>query len=119
MEQRFGHDFSQVRVHMDADSGESAKTLGARAYTVGRDIVFAAGQYAPNLESGRRLLAHELVHTMQQEGGALRLQMTPGFTAGGCAAEAESVDEQRDEASYAGLMAHLQIQNFFFRQSRF
>ncbi|MCZ6619879.1 MAG: DUF4157 domain-containing protein [Gammaproteobacteria bacterium] len=66
MESRFGHDFSQVRVHTDAKATESAGELTARAYTAGRDIVFAAGQYAPKTTEGRQLLAHELTHVVQQ-----------------------------------------------------
>lgn len=66
MESRLGHDFSRVRVHADANAVESARSLGARAYTVGPTIVFGAGQFAPETPSGRRLLAHELVHVMQQ-----------------------------------------------------
>ena len=68
MESRFGHDFSEVRVHTDVRAGESARALGARAYTVGPEIVFGAGEYAPGTAEGRRLLAHELVHVIQQEG---------------------------------------------------
>src|SRR5712692_284709 len=66
MEPRFGHDFSQVRVHTDAQAGESARAVNARAYTVGHNIVFDAGQYAPETSAGRRLLAHELTHVLQQ-----------------------------------------------------
>jgi len=66
MEPRFGHDFSGVRVHTDAKAVESARTVDALAYTVGHDVVFGAGQYAPGTSAGRRLLAHELVHTIQQ-----------------------------------------------------
>ncbi|HEY2290598.1 MAG TPA: DUF4157 domain-containing protein [Thermoanaerobaculia bacterium] len=66
MESRFGHDFSRVRVHDDARAAESARTVGALAYTVGRDVVFNAGQYAPRTDGGRRLLAHELTHVIQQ-----------------------------------------------------
>ncbi|MBV8900942.1 MAG: DUF4157 domain-containing protein [Verrucomicrobia bacterium] len=115
MEQRFGQDFSQVRVHTDAKSAESARAVNARAYTVGRDIVFGAGQYAPETETGRRLLAHELVHTTQQRGGVVRVQRA-GTPAGGCAAKADTVDEQKDEASLAGRLAHQQIQSFFYPQ---
>ncbi|PSR15932.1 hypothetical protein C8255_20535 [filamentous cyanobacterium CCP3] len=61
-EPRFGQDFSHVRVHTD----ESAKALGARAYTVGRNIVFGNGQYKPDIMSGRQLIAHELAHVLQQ-----------------------------------------------------
>ena len=74
MEPRFGHDFSQVKIHADAKAAESAQAIGARAYTVGRDIVFAAGQYAPGTSAGQRLLAHELTHVVQQNGRAVSLQ---------------------------------------------
>jgi len=67
MEPRFGYDFSQVRVHTDARADESARAVDALAYTVGKDVVFLEGQYAPNTSNGRRLLAHELTHTVQQE----------------------------------------------------
>jgi len=66
METRFGHDFSQVRVHTDATAGASARQVGAQAYTVGQHIVFAAGQYTPGTQVGQRLLAHELTHVVQQ-----------------------------------------------------
>ncbi|MDQ3803243.1 MAG: DUF4157 domain-containing protein [Acidobacteriota bacterium] len=68
MESRFGHDFSRVRVHSDERAAESARAVGARAYTVGNDIVFASSQYAPQSPAGRGLLAHELAHTIQQAG---------------------------------------------------
>ena len=68
IEPRFGHDFGQVRVHTDEKAAESAQTLRARAYTLGRHIVFAQGQYRPHLTEGRRLLAHELAHVAQQQG---------------------------------------------------
>jgi Domain of unknown function (DUF4157) len=67
MEPRFGHDFSKVRVHTDAEAAESAQAVNALAYTVGRDVVFGAGQYAPQTSEGRRLLAHELTHVVQQQ----------------------------------------------------
>ena len=66
MEQRFGHDFGNVRVHLDARAAASARSLNALAYTVGSDIVFRAGAFAPDNLSGRRLLAHELTHVVQQ-----------------------------------------------------
>jgi hypothetical protein len=69
-EDRFGHDFSQVRIHTDARSAESARAVNARAYTVGREVVFDSGRYAPGTRDGRRLLAHELTHVMQQRGVA-------------------------------------------------
>jgi hypothetical protein len=70
MEQRFGHDFSRVRVHRDAKAAESALAVNALAYTVGHDLVFGMDQYAPDTAAGRRLLGHELAHVIQQGGGA-------------------------------------------------
>lgn len=67
-EPRFGYDFSQVRVHTDARAAETARALDARAYTIGRDIAFRAGKYAPETTIGKRLLAHELIHVIQQNG---------------------------------------------------
>lgn len=66
MEPRFGHDFSQVRVHTNAQAARSAQSVNALAYTVGRHIAFDEGQYRPDTQPGRRLVAHELVHVMQQ-----------------------------------------------------
>jgi hypothetical protein len=68
-ERRFGHDFGAVRLHTDATAAASAKAAHAAAYTVGQRIVFAAGRFDPGTPSGRRLLAHELAHTVQQPAG--------------------------------------------------
>ncbi len=68
MEPRFGHDFSHVRVHTDAQAAQSARAVSALAYTVGRDVVFAAGQHAPGTTAGRQLMAHELTHVVQHRG---------------------------------------------------
>src|SRR5215218_8615211 len=68
MESRFGHDFSRVRVHTDTLASESAESVNALAYTVGRDVVFGDGLYAPGTSDGRGLLAHELAHVVQQTG---------------------------------------------------
>ncbi len=74
---RFGHDFSGVRVHTDEHAAASARAVNATAYTVGRDIVFDRGAYAPGTPAGRRLLAHELAHVVQQRGGISRLMRQP------------------------------------------
>lgn len=66
MEPRFGHDFGHIRVHTDARAAESASAVGALAYTVGQNVVFAGGRYAPHTKQGRKLLVHELTHTIQQ-----------------------------------------------------
>jgi len=67
-ERAWGHDFSAVRIHADEDAARSAEAVGAHAYTVGRDVVFARGRYEPGSERGHRLLAHELTHVRQQQG---------------------------------------------------
>ncbi len=74
MENRFGADFSRVRVHTDRAAAASAHTLGAHAYTTGEHLVFANGRYAPHTRGGLWLLAHELAHTVQQRLGGDRAQ---------------------------------------------
>lgn len=69
MEPRFGHVFSGVRIHTDTKAAEAAQAINALAFTVGRDVVFGAGQYVPGTSSGQRLLAHELTHVIQQGRG--------------------------------------------------
>lgn len=68
MEQRFGHDFSRVRVHVGGAAEQSTRELNATAYTVGNDVVFGSGRFAPQTNAGQRLLAHELTHVVQQGG---------------------------------------------------
>ncbi|MGZ5016906.1 MAG: eCIS core domain-containing protein [Methylobacter sp.] len=68
MEQRFGQDFSRVRVHSGTTAEQSAWDVEAQAYTAGHNIVFGAGRFAPGTREGRRLLAHELTHVVQQSG---------------------------------------------------
>jgi len=77
MEQRLGHDFSRVRLHDDETAARSALDVSAKAYTVGHDVVFGAGQFAPGTPEGGRLLAHELGHVRQQSGGVTGVQRTP------------------------------------------
>jgi Domain of unknown function (DUF4157) len=72
MEDRFRHDFTGVRVHNDAGAASSARAINARAYTLGNDVVFGAGQYSPDSGDGRRLLAHELAHVVQQSGATAK-----------------------------------------------
>lgn len=71
MEPRFGHDFSAVRVHSDGRAAESARAVSAHAYTVGNHVAFGEGKYQPGSEVGRRLLAHELAHVVQQGDASL------------------------------------------------
>lgn len=72
MEARFGHDFGKVRVFADERAAASAHAVDALAYTVGRNVVFGEGQYAPATEAGKKLLAHELTHTVQQSQADVR-----------------------------------------------
>jgi len=74
MEPRFGHDFSQVRVHTDEKAHESAQAANALAYTVANKMVFRQGQYAPGTIAGKRLLAHELAHVIKQRSQVNGLQ---------------------------------------------
>ncbi|MDO9236679.1 MAG: DUF4157 domain-containing protein [Aquabacterium sp.] len=90
MEQRFGHDFSRVRVHSGAAAEQSARELNALAYTAGRDIVFDAGKFAPSTNDGRRLLAHELTHVVQQRGQRVASQMKLAVSTPGDAGEREA-----------------------------
>jgi len=68
-EPRFGHDFSRVRVHTDSRAAEIARLINAKAFTTGKNIVFSNGQHSPGTSTGRRLLAHELTHVIQQRKG--------------------------------------------------
>ncbi|HEY2714260.1 MAG TPA: DUF4157 domain-containing protein [Chthoniobacterales bacterium] len=95
IECRFGRDFSNVRVHTDAQAAQSAQAVNALAYTVGRDIVFGDGLYSPGTIAGRRLIAHELTHVAQQSGNSL----TPALLHVG--SEADPAETEADRASRA------------------
>jgi lipoprotein-anchoring transpeptidase ErfK/SrfK len=118
MEPRFGHDFSRVRVHTDARAVASAQAIGALAYTRGRDIVFGAGQYAPNTTEGQRLLAHELTHVVQQGDAAVQSTLMQGQQGDVYEQEAEQVSErvmgaasgQRPELRVAPYISMIQRQ---------
>jgi Domain of unknown function (DUF4157) len=81
MEQRFGYDFSKVRIHTDAVAAQSAREVNANAYTVGHHVVFGARQFAPATHQGRRLIAHEFTHVVQQAGVGEETATSP-MTAG-------------------------------------
>lgn len=66
-EPRFGVDFSKIKIHTDTGAAEAAEAINAKAFTKGNDIVFAKGQYQPETMEGKKLIAHELVHTLQQK----------------------------------------------------
>jgi len=97
MEPRFGHDFSDVRVHTDSRAAESAAAVSALAYTVGQSVVFGAGQFAPGTGAGRRLLAHELTHTVQQQANhasSMQGKLTVSWPGDAGEREAEAVEQQ-------------------------
>lgn len=103
-ETRFGHNFSGVRLHTDASAAESARVVGAHAYTVGASVVFGAGQYQPQTPEGQMLLAHELTHVVQQAGAqaepSAQLQL----------GEADTAPEQQAEARAWQVMQSAQRQ---------
>jgi hypothetical protein len=78
METKLGHDFSSVRVHDDGPAAASAKSVQAHAYTVGEHVVFGEGRYQPESSDGRRTLAHELTHVVQQRRGPVDGTPAPG-----------------------------------------
>jgi hypothetical protein len=92
MEERYREDFTAVRVHVDQGAASSAEALHAHAYTVGDHVVFNRGQYAPHGAAGRRLLAHELAHVVQQRRPA-------GAFAGSQQAERDAHDAAHQVAS--------------------
>ena len=94
MEEQFGHDFSNVRIHIDSKAAESARSIHARAYAVCNKIAFDTGNYAPQTAEGKQLLAHELTHTLQQSAPAGRVQRAaPSF---------EKLDQQYQQAVESG-----------------
>ena len=109
MESRFGQDFGDVKIHDDQKAAESAGAINAKAYTSGNNIVFNNSQYSPDSNSGKRLLAHELTHVVQQKGkskagvSASDIQRDPGSPAGGCGV-------CYGAPKFAGSAAHLIIQ---------
>ena len=97
MEPRFGHDFSNVRVHADPKAAQSAHAVDALAYTVGSHIVFGANQHAPYQSAGRELLAHELAHVVQQQ------HVTPGATVNNISQPNDPGETSADQLSHAAL----------------
>ena len=94
-ETALGQSFDRVRTHTDAASVETAEALGARAFTVGQNIVFGAGEYAPETRAGKELLAHELTHVVQQSGGSL--EDAPRTQEPGTMGEGHAAQRQKDE----------------------
>ena len=112
--ERLQRDFRKVRVHTGSTASAAAQAVEARAFTVGKDIVFAENEFRPQESGGRKLLAHELVHVMQQADHvvpAAKVQRAVTRGAGGCGPATE-IDEDDDGAKAAGRTAHRQIQAF-------
>jgi hypothetical protein len=105
MENSFGHDFSRVRVHTDARAAESARAVNALAYTVGRNVVFGGGQYAPGAPAGRQLIAHELTHVLQQ--GTAATSPARGLSLGESHGQSELEAERA--ASLAGAGSDVRV----------
>ncbi len=108
MEPRFSRDLSQVRVHTDPGEARSALEVQAQAYTVGQHIVFAPGRYAPHTATGQELLAHELVHTVQQGPVPSHGELTLGDPGDASEHEAHAVAEGRSASSLRAVAPHLQ-----------
>lgn len=99
-EPRFGYDFSGVRVHSDNHAAESARAVNALAFTVGQNVVFGSGQFAPSTNAGRQLLAHELTHVVQQTSGSVgRGELVIGEANSVHEKEAERTAQRVDTAS--------------------
>jgi outer membrane lipoprotein SlyB len=84
MQSHFGRDFSRVRIHTDRKAAISAKALNAAAYTVGREVVFGTGRYSPHSAEGKRLLAHELTHVIQQRDADVGQSLQLGTAENAC-----------------------------------
>jgi len=100
MEHAMGHDFSSVRVHTDSRATELSSELSARAFTVGRDVAFAAGEYRPGTPIGDALLAHELAHVVQQAGGA-----TSAAPMQKAANQHDSLEEDADRSAAGAVLS--------------
>ncbi len=114
MGSRLGHDFSRVRVHSDGAAAAAARSVRAQAFTLGSDVVFGAGRYRPHSEAGRRLLAHELAHVVQQSGGSSGATPRRDGTASDAEARADAAASRAlrggsiDAASLGGASVGLQ-----------
>jgi hypothetical protein len=105
MEAKMGFDFGKVRIHTDARAAASTQAIEARAYTVGRDVVFAPGQFSPHSSEGQKLLAHELVHTIQQQGDAV--PEVGGLPISRDTAAGREADHAAEDVAAGGLLRSL------------
>jgi hypothetical protein len=107
MESQFGQDLSSVRIHTDARAAASSQAVSADAYTVGRNVVFNSGMYAPHTATGRKLIAHELAHVIQQHGVGAHAQAKLTIGDSGDSAEHEA-DRAADIVVSGGAPARVQ-----------
>ncbi|MEW9520574.1 eCIS core domain-containing protein [Streptomyces tubercidicus] len=105
LEEQLGHDFSQVRLHTDRDSGQLADMMGADAFAVGQDIFFREGTYRPGTADGQRLLAHELLHTVQNPHGLGALRA--GRDLGSVSLPQESIEREAESAAQESVLGAL------------
>ena len=104
-EPRFGHDFSNVRVHTGVNASKIAESVYARAFTLGNNIVFGHGQYSTGTDKGRRLLGHELTHVIQQD--------KSGFVSGNSRGPISEVSKMRTESIQRSIAPHPEIRGDF------
>ena len=109
-EPRFGHDFSRVRVHTEGRSNETARAIHARAYTIGQDVVFGSGEYLPFATEGKRLIAHELAHVVQQD--RVSTAKSPDWTS-----DTRSSPVRRPVSTNALSSTHTQLTSAIQRQN--
>lgn len=111
MEQRFGQDFSQVRVHSGSAAEQSTRDVSAHAYTAGHSIVFGAGQFAPRTLEGRKLLAHELTHVVQQSGAeGIRVGVNAISSTNGVIQSKQQIADKNSEIRHNISSAQTKIQ---------
>lgn len=112
-ELRLGHDFSQVRIHDGPWAAKAAQSINARAYTMGRNITFAKGQYQPGSTQGKKLLAHELTHVVQQGESGRAIQRQP-------AEENTTAETVGDVSVHAGITmtAEAALREVYARSAR-
>ena len=110
MESRFGHDFSKVRIHIGEMASSSANAVNAVAYTVGNDIIFGEGQYRPHTLEGRKLLAHELTHVVQQSNNNNNTASTSAGLITSKLGSAERISRQKETKSTSAEELEKQFQ---------
>jgi hypothetical protein len=105
MEARFGQDLGDVQVHTGAEAASAAASLGAKAFAVGRDVIFGDGQYTPDSAEGRTLIAHELAHVVQQRNAAPTVSPVIGSRNGHAESEASAAAARVAAGGGAGALS--------------